>query len=123
METRNMTGAEACYTEAMLDEQEFHHYAEAALEELKQHLFKREDEEDTDFETEEQGGVLIVTFDGPAAKFVITPNGAMRQIWISALATSFKLDWIEERSAFVLAKTGEMLIPLVDRLIKEQSNQ
>ncbi len=106
----------------MLDEQEFHHHAEAALEELKQHLFKREDEEDAGFETEEQNGVLTVVFEEPAAKFVITPNGPVRQIWISALATSFKLDWIEERSAFVLAKTSEMLIPLVDRLIREQSN-
>jgi CyaY protein len=44
----------------------------------------------------------------------------VRQIWISALSTSFKLDWDEAARAFALPKTGEQLIPLVDRLIAEQ---
>jgi len=43
----------------------------------------------------------------------------MRQIWISALSTSFKLDWDERASAFVLPRTGEHLAALVDRLIGE----
>jgi CyaY protein len=43
----------------------------------------------------------------------------MRQIWISALSTSFKLDWDEAASAFTLPRTGEHLMALVDRLIGE----
>jgi CyaY protein len=43
----------------------------------------------------------------------------VRQIWISALSTSFKLDWNEKASAFVLPKTGEHLMALVDRLIAD----
>jgi len=78
-----------------------------------------EAESDADFEVEEQGGVLNVIFDDPPAKFVITTNSPVRQIWISALATSFKLDFVE--GEFVLAKTGERLIPLVARLVNEQS--
>jgi CyaY protein len=49
---------------------------------------------------------------------VISPNAPVRQIWISALATSFKLDWAGED--FVLAKTGEGLKTLVARLINQQ---
>jgi CyaY protein len=50
---------------------------------------------------------------------VITPNTPVRQIWISALSTSFKLDWDDAASAFVLPRTGEHLMALVDRLIGE----
>jgi len=44
----------------------------------------------------------------------------VRQIWISALSTSFKLDWSENKNEFELTKTGEALKPLVGRLINEQ---
>jgi len=111
--------AGSCYTVAMLDELEFRRRVESALDALKQHLIAREEEEDGGFEVEEQGGVLNVLFEDPGGKFVITPNTPVRQIWISALATSFKLDWDETATAFVLPRTGEQLIPLVDRLIEE----
>jgi len=103
----------------MLDELEFRRHAEVALDALKQHLIRREEDDDAGFEVEEQNGVLNVLFDEPPGKFVITPNTPIRQIWISALSTSFKLDWVPEESAFVLPKTGEALMPLVDRLISE----
>lgn len=103
----------------MQDESEFRRAAEAGIEELKQHLFAREEEDEAGFEVEEQGGVLNVMFEQPAGKFVVTPNAPMRQIWISALSTSFKLDWDAGKHTFVLARTGEALIPLLDRLIEE----
>lgn len=103
----------------MLEEMEFRRHAEAALDTLKQHLIEREEEDDAGFEVEEQNGVLNVLFDDPPGKFVITPNTPVRQIWISALSTSFKLDWDAEESAFVLPRTGEALTPLIDRLISE----
>lgn len=108
-----------CYTEAMLDELEFRRLVDIAHEALKQHLIEREEVEDSGFEVEEQGGVLNVLFEEPAGKFVITPNAPVRQIWISALSTSFKLDWDDAAKAFVLPRTGEALMPLVDRLIAE----
>lgn len=101
-----------------MDEAQFRRAAEAALDALMQHLIARE-EEGVGFEVDEQNGVLNVAFDEPAGKFVITPNAPVRQIWISALSTSFKLDWDEAASAFVLPRTGEALRPLVDRLIEE----
>ncbi len=103
----------------MLDELEFRRTAEAALDALMQHLILREEEAESGFEVEEQGGALSVLFEA-AEKFVITPNAPMRQIWISALSTSFKLDWDETASAFTLPRTGEPLIALVDRLIEER---
>lgn len=104
----------------MIDEQEFRRAAESALEGLKRHLIEREEEEDAGFEVEEQNGVLNVLFEEPAGKFVITPNTPVRQIWISALSTSFKLDWDSAGGAFVLPRSGEKLIPLLDRLIQER---
>ena len=103
----------------MPDERDFRSTAEAALGNLKRHLFAREEAEQAGFEVEEQGGVLNVLFEDPAARFVITLNAPMRQIWISALATSFKLDWDSTFEEFVLPRTGETLRALVDRLIGE----
>lgn len=102
----------------MLDEQEFRRQADAALETLKRHLINRE-EEDAGFEVEEQSGALHILFEEQGGKFVITPNTPVRQIWISALATSFKLDWDGAAEEFILPRTGEALVPLVDRLIEE----
>ncbi len=50
---------------------------------------------------------------------MITPNTPVRQIWISALSTSFKLDWQEKTAEFILPKTGESLQPLMVRLIHQ----
>ncbi len=103
----------------MLDESEFRRLVDIALDALKKHLMVREEENEAGFEVEEQNGVLNVVFEEPAVKFVVTPNTPVRQIWISALSTSFKLDWDATVGAFVLPRTGEQLIPLVDRLIEE----
>jgi iron donor protein CyaY len=107
----------------MQDEQDFRRAAEKALDELKKHLIEREEEDESGFEVEEQNGALNVVFEEPPAKFVITPNSPVRQIWISALATSFKLDWDDKAAVFVLPRTGEKLEPLVDRLIDQRGQE
>jgi iron-sulfur cluster assembly protein CyaY len=107
----------------MLDELEFRRLSEGALDALKRHLIAREEEDEAGFEVEEQNGVLNVMFEEPPGKFVITPNTPVRQIWISALATSFKLDWDSGAGAFILPRTGEQLEPLVDRLIEEKGQE
>jgi iron donor protein CyaY len=101
-----------------MSDQEFGRRAEAAIESLKKRLYAAE--EDVDFEVEEQNGVLNVSFEDPPAKFVITPNSAAGQIWISARSKSFKLDWSEIEQNFILEKTGESLKKLVARLMNEQ---
>ena len=68
-----------------------------------------------------QSGVLTLEFEEPApSKIVISPNSPVRQIWISAQATSFKLGWSEESEAFVFSATGESLTALIARLIGEE---
>jgi len=101
-----------------MDEQEFRKKADAALESLKRSLVDAE--ETADIEVEDQAGALHISFEEPPAKFVISPQAATRQIWISALSTSFKLDWSDAAGDFVLSKTGERLKPLVARLINQQ---
>jgi iron donor protein CyaY len=101
----------------MLDEITFRRHADHAIETLKRTLIDREEEDG--FEVEEQNGILNILFEDPPAKFVITPNTPPRQIWISALSTSFKLDWVESSQNFVLAKSGETLPQLIDRVIEE----
>ena len=103
---------------AAMDDQEFRRKAEAAIDDLKRSLVNAE--ADADFEVEEQAGVLHVLFEDPPGKFVITPNAPVRQIWISALATSFKLDWQPSTGEFVLPRTREALKPLIARLVNEQ---
>lgn len=101
----------------MLDETTFRRHCDTAIDALKKSLI--EAEEEGGFEVEEQGGVLNILFEEPPGKFVITPNTPPRQVWISALSTSFKLDWSDSVGNFVLPKTGETLPALVDRVIKE----
>lgn len=101
-----------------MDDQEFSRHADDALDALKRSLYEAEGE--ADFEVEDNSGALHISFDDPPGKFVISPNSPVRQIWISALSTSFKLDWAPTDNDFVLARTGEHLKPLVGRLINEQ---
>lgn len=101
----------------MLDEVGFRKHADSAFDSLKQSLITAE--ESADFEVEDQAGALHLSFDD-GSRFVISPNAPARQIWISALATSFKLDWSDADRDFVLQKTGEKLKPLVSRLINQQ---
>lgn len=101
----------------MLDENVFRKYADTALESLKKGLIAAEDA--ADIEVEDQAGALNISFED-GTRFVISPNAPAKQIWISALSTSFKLDWSEAHQDFVLQRTGENLKPLVARLINQQ---
>ena len=100
-----------------MDDQQFQSHAEPAMEALKQSLMDAE--ESADIEVEDQAGALHISF-GDGSRFVISPNSPARQIWISALATSFKLDWSEGTQAWILLKSGETLKDLVARLINQQ---
>jgi len=101
-----------------MDDQEFRRLSDESLEKLKRSLYEAEGE--ADFEVEDNAGALHISFDDPPGKFVISPNSPVRQIWISALSTSFKLDWSAGATDFVLTKTGEGIKKLVNRLINEQ---
>jgi CyaY protein len=100
----------------MLSEQQFRLQADRALEALQRALLPLADAEG--FEVELQNGVLQVVFEEPApAKFVVSPNAPVRQVWVSALSRSYKLTWSESASQFAL--DGEALPALVERLTKQ----
>jgi iron donor protein CyaY len=104
----------------MMDEITFRRESDLALEALKQSLIRAE--EDGGFEAEEKNGVLNVLFEDDSAKFVFTPNTPVRQVWISAQSTSFKLEWNESKQVFAFPKTGEDLRSLTERLLREHMN-
>ena len=102
-----------------MDEHDFRKKCDEALQSLRQRLLEAGDEHG--FEVEGQGEKLEVLFEEPEeVRFVISPNTPVRQIWISALSTSFKLGWSDEAQAFVLEKTGETLAQLMGRILTQQ---
>jgi CyaY protein len=104
----------------MLDDQEFQLRSDEALTKLYNALAKASDEHgfDTDY-----GGALTVEFDNPPAKFVVSPNAPVKQIWVSAQMKSFKLDWDSKRAEFVLVDTGQTLTELVADVVSRQMNE
>ena len=107
------------YAICMLDEKDFQRKADTAFEDLKRRMLTAGDEHGFDIEGE--SGKLEVIFEEPEeAKFVISPNTPVREIWVSALSTSFKLGWNESRNAFVHEKTGEDLRAVMSRVISQQ---
>jgi iron donor protein CyaY len=96
-----------------LTDQDFRLEADRALERLQHALMPMADEHG--FEVELQNGVLEIVFEDPApAKFVVSPNAPVRQIWVSAMSRSYKLTWQPESSTFALG--GEPLDALIKRL-------
>jgi len=107
------------YANSMLDEKDFQRKADAAFDDLKRRLLTLGDEHG--FDVEGESGKLEVIFEEPEeAKFVVSPNTPVREIWISALSTSFKLGWSDSKNAFVLEKTGENLLDVMSRVVSQQ---
>jgi iron donor protein CyaY len=101
---------------ADLSEQDFRLRADHALERAQRSLLPLADEEG--FEVELQNGVLQVIFEEPsAAKFVVSPNAPVRQVWVSAMSRSYKLAWSPASSSFEL--DGETLDGLLTRLVRQ----
>jgi CyaY protein len=102
----------------MLDEQRFRDLADTALNALVRALERAADR--YDFEVDRNAGAISIEFENPPGKFVVSPNAPVRQIWVSARIRSFKLDWNDERSAFVFAADGRDLLRLIADVVGEQ---
>jgi len=99
-----------------LTEQDFRLRADHALERAQRSLLPLADEEG--FEVELQNGVLQVIFEDPSpAKFVVSPNAPVRQVWVSAMSRSYKLAWAPASSSF--ERDGETLDALLSRLVRQ----
>jgi len=102
-----------------LTDQDFRLEADRALERVQHSLMPMADEHG--FEVELQNGVLQIVFEDPSpAKFVVSPNAPVRQIWVSAMSRSYKLTWQPASSTFVL--DGESLETLIKRLADQFLN-
>ena len=100
-----------------MTETDFRKESDSVLERLNRALGTITEEHDA--EVMFQNGVLTIETEAPhSGKIVVSPNAPVRQIWISALSRSFKLDWAG--TEFVLASTSEPLDVLLGRLIGEQ---
>ena len=98
-----------------LTEQEFRVKSDEALERARRALMPLADEQG--FEIELQDGTLNLLFEEPSeARFVVSPNAPVRQIWVSAMAKGYKLGWAPELGAFALG--GEALPDLLERLAR-----
>jgi len=104
-----------------MDDQEFQTCAGEALHDLYKRLNAASDS--GEFEADFNAGALAIEFEEPPAKFVVSPNSPVRQIWVSAHSKSFKLDWDAKREEFVLAGTGESLADMVGGAISQQLGQ
>src|SRR5712692_3417370 len=102
----------------MLDEQDFKKRADEALTHLNRDLIAASD--DYGFDVDFNAGALGVEFEDPPAKFVISPNAPVRQIWVSARAKSYKLDWDVVENAFVHTESGDTLKQIVENAIGKQ---
>src|SRR5215471_7436592 len=99
----------------MIDEQRFKKLADDALASLNRDLIAASD--DYGFEVDFNSGALGVEFEDPPAKFVISPNAPVRQIWVSANNKSYKLDWDIVENSFVHSDSGDTLKELIEKAI------
>src|ERR1700733_14747559 len=104
----------------MLNEQEFRDRSDESLTALQRTLEKASDQ--YDFEVDGNQGALTIEFEDPPAKFVVSPNSPVRQIWVSGRVQSFKLDWNDASAAFVLPD-GRSLHTLIADVVSEQMGE
>jgi iron donor protein CyaY len=101
-----------------MTDQEFNKRADEALAALDHALNNAADEHG--FEIDMHSGALTLEFEDPPARFVVSPNSPVRQIWVSALSKSFKLDFDEKQNTFVLKETGQTLTELISSVVGHQ---
>jgi frataxin len=99
----------------MLNETDFREKAEEAIAQLEEKLLPVADQHEFEVETAE--GILTILFEEPSStKFIVSPNSPARQIWVSALSTSYKFGW-DDAAGFVLDKTHEPFFQVLANLI------
>jgi iron donor protein CyaY len=101
-----------------MDDQEFKNRADQSLQALHRRLLAASD--DAEFEADFNAGALTIEFEEPPAKFVVSPNAPVHQIWVSAHSKSYKLDWDSVKNDFVLPSSGQTLTELIQDAIAQQ---
>ena len=104
-----------------MDEQEFKKRSDEALQSLFKKLSRAADQ--YEFEPDFNAGALTIEFEDPKAKFVVSPNTPVLQIWVSAHSKSFKLDWEPARGAFCWPESEQTLEDLMAWAIEQHIGQ
>ena len=113
-QVRRAVGGKGLTAAMMLTEQEFRVQSDQALEQARRALLPLADQ--NGFEVELQDGVLNLVFEEPGeAKFVVSPNAPVRQIWVSAMAGATS-SLVGRAEAFAIE--GETLSQLLERLAR-----
>ena len=99
-----------------MTDHDFASLADAALADLNRRLARAADAHD--FDADFNNGTIAIEFDDPPAKFVVSPNSPVKQIWVSAHSRSFKLDWDPARTAFVIG--AQTLTEMIAQAISQQ---
>jgi len=109
--------AEMAGLSKIMDDQEFRRLADQALDHLHNRILALADDR---FESDFNGGALVIEFEDAPAKFVVSPNAPVKQIWVSANLKSHKLDWDPSLEAFAMPGHGPILADLVAEAISQQ---
>ena len=107
----------AGYKEVM-DDHAFKARTDATFTDLQRRLLSASEQHP--FEADFNSGALTIEFEGPPAKFIVSPNAPVHQIWVSAHSKSFKFDWDDSAAAFVLPSTGQTLAAMIAEAIGQQ---
>lgn len=100
-----------------VDDLEFQRRVDSELDALYRALTKAADAHG--FDVDFNAGALSVEFEEPAARFVVSPNAPVKQVWVSAHVKSFKLDWSDAARAFALP-SGQTLKELMAECVAKQ---
>jgi CyaY protein len=99
-----------------LTDQDFRVKSDEALQQARRALLPLADEKG--FEVEFSGDTLNLLFEEPSeARFVVSPNAPVKQIWVSAMNRGYRLAWTPESNTFAL--NGETLTAMLERLARE----
>jgi CyaY protein len=99
-----------------LSDQDFRVKSDEALHAAQRALLPLADQEG--FEVEFSGDTLNLLFEEPSeARFVVSPNAPVKQIWVSAMNRGYRLGWAPESGTFAL--NGETLPVFLERLARE----
>jgi len=101
----------------MIEEHDFKKHAHEALVALQGDLVLAGD--DYGFESSLHSDAITISFQHPAGKFTIVPDGAAGQIKINMGARNSKLDWDIVENTFVHTESGQSLKELVQQALSK----
>jgi iron donor protein CyaY len=99
-----------------MDDKQFRDLADRTLQDLQQRLAAAS--EQYPFDADFNSGALTIEFDDSPARFVVSPNSPVRQIWVSAHLKSHKLDWDPAKNTF--AANGQTLVDLIGEAVSKE---